>query len=65
MCVVVVMLCGDVSVVVADLQELVGAVSELSHRMADSLLHGFATSHAAQIEPGEGNAALSVRTTHP
>ncbi|XP_070205634.1 huntingtin-interacting protein 1-like isoform X2 [Littorina saxatilis] len=36
-----------------ELQEFVAAISELSHRMADSLLHGFATAHSAQIEPGE------------
>ncbi|XP_025089296.1 huntingtin-interacting protein 1-like isoform X2 [Pomacea canaliculata] len=36
-----------------DLQEFVTAISDLSHHMADSLLHGFATAHAAQIEPGE------------
>ena len=48
--------------VVADLQEFVAAISELSHRMADSLLHGFATAHAAQIEPGEGNAAVHVHS---
>lgn len=38
----------------ADLQEFVTTISDLSHHMADSLLHGFATAHAAQIEPGEG-----------
>ncbi|XP_076453265.1 huntingtin-interacting protein 1-like isoform X2 [Babylonia areolata] len=36
-----------------DLQEFVASISELSHRMSDTLLHGFATAHAAQIEPGE------------
>ena len=51
--------------VVADLQEFVAAISELSHRMADSLLHGFATAHAAQIEPGEGiNCCVFTDSTH-
>ncbi|KAK7487938.1 hypothetical protein BaRGS_00020839, partial [Batillaria attramentaria] len=36
-----------------DLQDFVAAISELSHHMGDCLLHGFATAHAAQIEPGE------------
>ena len=44
----------EVSNGVSDLQELVAAISELSHRMADCILHGFATAHSAQIEPGEG-----------
>ncbi|KAL8599980.1 hypothetical protein ACOMHN_038979 [Nucella lapillus] len=44
---------GRYSVDRKDLQELVASISELSHRMADTLLHGFATAHAAQIEPGE------------
>ena len=39
---------------ISDLQEYIGAISEISHRMSDCLLHGFATSHAAQIEAGEG-----------
>lgn len=37
-----------------DLQGFVAAINDMCHHMADCVLHGFATAHAAQIEPGEG-----------
>ncbi|XP_067687684.1 huntingtin-interacting protein 1-like isoform X6 [Haliotis asinina] len=36
-----------------DLDILIGTISMFSHRMSDCIVHGFATSHSAQIEPGE------------
>jgi len=35
------------------LHEVVSAITAFSHQMSDCVVQGFATSHAAQIEPGE------------
>ncbi|XP_059171925.1 huntingtin-interacting protein 1-like isoform X2 [Physella acuta] len=37
----------------ADLDALVSSITEFAHHLSDCVVHGFATSHAAQIEPGE------------
>ncbi|XP_050411276.1 huntingtin-interacting protein 1 isoform X1 [Patella vulgata] len=35
-----------------ELEELVSNINEFSHHLGDCIIHGFATSHSAQIEPG-------------
>ncbi|XP_041349097.1 huntingtin-interacting protein 1-like isoform X2 [Gigantopelta aegis] len=36
-----------------DLESFIAAMSDFSHHLGDCIIHGFATSHSAQIEPGE------------
>uniref|UniRef100_A0A0B7B1J1 I/LWEQ domain-containing protein n=1 Tax=Arion vulgaris TaxID=1028688 RepID=A0A0B7B1J1_9EUPU len=37
----------------ADLEAVVTALTDFAHHLSDSVIQGFATSHAAQIEPGD------------
>ncbi|ESO95313.1 hypothetical protein LOTGIDRAFT_116962 [Lottia gigantea] len=41
-----------------DLEELVSNINEFSHYIGDCIIHGYATSHSAQIEPGEELSSL-------
>jgi len=41
-------------IVFSAISEVVTSVSEFSHRLADVIVFGFATSHAAPIEEGDG-----------
>lgn len=45
----------------SELEAVITAVTDFAHHLSDCVVQGFATSHAAQIEPGEGRLLFGVQ----